>query len=64
MSHRLDLEGEEEKRMPKNWGIKGSVSINGGDTVNLSDNELSIVQSDGQHDIETPAGQFNKKFNL
>lgn len=37
------------------------MSING-DTVKLSDNELSIVESDGGHqDIDTPANPYLRK---
>ena len=50
-------QGEQDQvgRLPQKVAIHANVSVNG-DTVRLSDHELSIVESnDGQHEIDTPA---------
>ena len=44
-----------EKRRSQIWDTEGNVSVNE-NTVYLSDNELSIVESDsGQNDLDSPA---------
>ena len=48
-------DGKKIGRLQQNMAIHANVSVNG-DTVRLSDHELSIVESDGgQHEIDTPA---------